>query len=53
MLYHMNEVDSFILCYVFLYEIQNCIFFMCFPNILLLPRDPFNIGENTTLVPIF
>ena len=53
MLYHMNEVDPFIFCYVFLYEIQNCIFSMCFPNILLLPRDPFNIGKNTILVPTF
>ena len=26
MLSHMNEVDPFIFCYMFLYEIQNCIF---------------------------
>ena len=49
----MNEVDPFIFRYVLLYEIQNCIFSMCFPNFLLLPRDPFNIGKNTILVPIF
>ena len=26
MLSHMNEVDPFIFCCMFLYEIQNCIF---------------------------
>ena len=41
MLSHMNVVDPFIFYYVFLYEIQKCIFPCVFPKIGI--RAVFNL----------